>query len=41
MPLERASLPVAKIDIPLCMVRNYGAGKVMSLAYEPGWRMTF
>jgi hypothetical protein len=35
MPPERASLPAAQTNVPLCTVREYGAGKVMFLAYEP------
>ncbi len=34
-PPERASLPAAKTDIPLCTVRDYKKGKVMYISYEP------
>lgn len=34
-PPERASLPAPHTDIPLCTVRNHGAGKVMFVSYEP------
>ncbi len=34
-PPERASLPAAHTDVPLCTLREYGAGKVLFLAYEP------
>jgi hypothetical protein len=34
-PPERASLPVSHTDIPLCVVSDYGKGRVMFLPYEP------
>lgn len=35
MPPERASLPIAHTDLPLCMVSDYKKGKVMFIPYEP------
>jgi hypothetical protein len=34
-PPERASLPASHTQIPLCVVNNFGKGKVMFLPYEP------
>lgn len=34
-PPERASLPQTHTQIPLCVVNEYGRGKVMFLPYEP------
>jgi hypothetical protein len=34
-PPERASLPASHTDIPLCVVNDYGKGKIMFLPYEP------
>jgi hypothetical protein len=34
-PPERASLPVSRTNIPLCVVNDFGEGKVLFLAYEP------
>lgn len=34
-PPERASLPKPHTEIPLCVVSEHGAGKVMFLPYEP------
>jgi hypothetical protein len=36
LPPERASLPASHTEIPLCVVNNFGKGKVMFLPYEPG-----
>lgn len=35
-PPERASLPAAKTEVPLCTVSKFKQGKVMFLSYEPG-----
>jgi hypothetical protein len=35
-PPERASLPSSHTQIPLCVVNNFGNGKVMFLPYESG-----
>jgi hypothetical protein len=35
-PPERASLPMAQTEVPLCLVNEYGGGRVMYLSYEAG-----
>ncbi|MCU6792880.1 hypothetical protein OB236_12195 [Paenibacillus sp. WQ 127069] len=35
-PPERASLPAAQTQVPLCLISKFKNGKVMYLPYEPG-----